>query len=70
MGYEGKDWIHQAEDKDRWWALLDEVRNFRTPQNVEDFLTILELVSLSRRTLLFGVSKEVKHMYNMKLLCQ
>jgi hypothetical protein len=51
------DWIDQAEDRDKWWALVDMVMNLWVPQNVGDFLTILELLSFSKRTLLHGVSK-------------
>jgi hypothetical protein len=57
MGCESMDWIDQAQDRDKWWALVDTVMNLQVPQNVGDFLTILELVSFSRRTLLHGVSK-------------
>jgi hypothetical protein len=57
VGCESMDWIDQAEDRDKWWALVDTVMNLRVPQNVGHFLTILELVSFSRRTLLHGVSK-------------
>jgi hypothetical protein len=28
-GLEGVDWIYLAEDKDRWWSLVDTVMNLR-----------------------------------------
>jgi len=57
VGCKGMDCIDQAEDRDRWWALVNVVMIFWVPQNAGDFLTILELVSFSKRTLLHGASK-------------
>jgi hypothetical protein len=28
IGWEGVDWIHLAQDRDRWWALVNTVMNF------------------------------------------
>ena len=33
------DWISLAQDKDRWWALVNEVMKLRVPQNAGNFLT-------------------------------
>jgi hypothetical protein len=29
--YEGVDWIHQAQDRDRYWVLVNTVMNLRVP---------------------------------------
>jgi hypothetical protein len=31
MGLEGVDWIHVAQDRDRWRAVVNTVMNFRVP---------------------------------------
>jgi hypothetical protein len=33
------DWIDRAQDRDRWWALVNVVMNRRVPQNVGNFLS-------------------------------
>jgi len=30
-GGEGMDWINLAEDRDRWWALVNAVMNLQVP---------------------------------------
>ena len=31
MGLEGKDWVDLAQDKNKWWAVLNVVMNFLVP---------------------------------------
>jgi hypothetical protein len=54
---EGMDWIGSTHERDRWWALVIAVINFRVPYNAWNILTSCKPFSFSRRTLLHGVSK-------------
>jgi len=38
VGWEGVDWIHLAEDRDRWLALVNTVMNLRVSCKWENFL--------------------------------
>jgi hypothetical protein len=31
IGWEGGNWIHLAQDRDQWWALVNMVMNFQAP---------------------------------------
>jgi hypothetical protein len=35
----GLDWIHWAQERDRWWALANTVMNLRVPYNAGNFMT-------------------------------
>ena len=56
-GMGGMDLIDPVEDRDRWRVLVNAVMNLRVPSNAGNFLTSLELVCFSRRTVLSEVSK-------------
>ena len=34
---EGMDWIDLVQDRERWWALVNAVRNLRVPLNAGNF---------------------------------
>jgi hypothetical protein len=39
IGWGGVDWIELADDRDKWWALVNTVMNLRVPSNVGKFLS-------------------------------
>jgi hypothetical protein len=56
----GVDWMHMAQDRDQWQALVNTVINPQVPWKVGNFLTRWVTVSFSRRTLLHGVKWRTK----------
>ena len=52
----GMDWIKLVQDRDRWQPVVYMVMNVWFPSYEWNFLTSLEPVSFSRRTLLNGLS--------------
>jgi hypothetical protein len=55
IGRGSMDWIHLAEDRDQWRALVHMVMNLRVPLNVGKFLSNCTGGNFSRRTQLHGV---------------
>jgi len=39
MGLRGMGWIDLAQDRYRWWAVVDVVMNFQVPYNAWNFLS-------------------------------
>jgi hypothetical protein len=38
LGCEAVNWIHLAQDRDQWWALVNMVLKLHTPKKMETFL--------------------------------
>jgi hypothetical protein len=51
------DWNELAQDRGKWWAIVNVVIKLRVPENVGKFLTSFKPYNFSRRTALHGVSK-------------
>jgi hypothetical protein len=49
IGWDGMDWIDQAQDRDQWRALVNRAMNLRVPQNVGKFLSSCRIGGSSRR---------------------
>ena len=53
----GMDWNELAQDRDRWWTLVNAVLDLWVSSNAGCFFTSCKPVSFSRRNLLHEVSK-------------
>jgi hypothetical protein len=49
VGWDGRDWIDLAEDRDRWSAHVNTVMNLRVPYNAGKFSSSCTIGSFSRR---------------------
>jgi hypothetical protein len=49
IGWDGKNWIDLAEDRDQWRALVNTVMNLRGSIKTGKFLSALKIGSFSRR---------------------
>jgi hypothetical protein len=49
VGWDGRDWIDLAQDRERWRALVKTVMNLRVPQNSGKFISSCTTGSFSRR---------------------
>ena len=54
--WKGLNWIHLAQDRKKWQALVNMVVNLWVPQNSGSFSTSRRIKSISERTLFHGVS--------------
>jgi hypothetical protein len=48
IGWKDMDWIHLAQDRNQWQALVNMVMKLRVLQELYNFLTILATVSIEK----------------------
>jgi hypothetical protein len=53
------DWIELAQDRDKWWTVVNTVMNLQDAYVARNLLTSCCSISFSRVTLLHGVSQLV-----------
>jgi hypothetical protein len=58
-GWQHRNSVHQAQDKDIWGPPVNMAMNLKVPLNAGNLVTSLEMSSFSRRTLLHGVTYQV-----------
>jgi len=51
IGWEGVDWIHLAQGRDKWRALVDMVMNLRVPLKEGNFLEFLSYLQRLQKIL-------------------
>jgi hypothetical protein len=56
IGWERVDWIHLAQERGHWWAVVNTVMNLPVPPRAGNFMTSFVTTGFSKRTLLHGVS--------------
>jgi hypothetical protein len=60
VGWGDVDWIGMAQDRNRWWALVNSVLNLRVPWNTEKLSSFLTSSGLSSSAQLHRVSYSVE----------
>jgi hypothetical protein len=70
VGSGDMDWIELAQDRGRWRALVNAVMKLRVPLNAGNFLTRWKTISFTRRTLLHGLSKNVRSAFRKRIVKQ
>jgi hypothetical protein len=58
--WEGVDWMHVAQDRNKWRDVVNTVMNLRVPRKAGNFLTSCVTISFSRRTLPYGVRNQIE----------
>jgi hypothetical protein len=59
LRWKGLDWMHLAQDRDQWRAVVNTVMNLRVPYKATNFLSNRATVTFPGRTLLLAVT--VRH---------